>query len=202
MIIGSASACIATSMTFRKKPTLRSIQQNFLAFAPEGVEIPEFMKHRNGQKDGQKDTPNPNNTDNTNGYSLNKRPNRTDEKKFVVALLKEATKHVELWLRRNTNGTYRTLDGKAIVRVGLGTGVGDLVGYTVRTITPEMVGQHVAVYTEIEAKLTDGGRLSDEQIARQAVVQTAGGIAIVAWDQDGVDKVIEQLVPNTIPCLV
>ena len=48
------------------------------------------------------------------------------------------------------------------VRYGLCNGSSDLVGYTVTEITPEMVGQHVAVFTAIEVK-TLRGKASDLQ---------------------------------------
>lgn len=59
-------------------------------------------------------------------------------------------------------------------------GTADLIGWTSITITPEMVGARVAVYTAIETKRTTGGRTSDAQAGFIAQVLKAGGIAGVA----------------------
>ncbi|EHQ9605681.1 hypothetical protein KS527_004437, partial [Salmonella enterica] len=47
-------------------------------------------------------------------------------------------------------------------------------------ITPEMVGQKIAVYTSIETKRTKGGRTSSDQVDWIQKVTEAGGIAFVA----------------------
>ena len=60
-----------------------------------------------------------------------------------------------------------------------GKGAGDLLGWTTRTITADMVGQQVAVFTSIEVK-TLTGRLRPEQRQWLEVVAVAGGIAGVA----------------------
>lgn len=60
------------------------------------------------------------------------------------------------------------------------TGVSDLNGWTTIEITPEMVGQRVAVFTSIESKRTKGGRTSSDQEAWIQKVLEAGGIAFVA----------------------
>ena len=65
------------------------------------------------------------------------------------------------------------------VRYGLQPGSSDLIGWTIRTVTPEMVGQQVAVFTSIEVK-TPTGRLRPEQQQWLDAVQAAGGIAGVA----------------------
>lgn len=66
---------------------------------------------------------------------------------------------------------------------GLAKGSADLIGWTTRTITPEMVGTQVAVFTSIEVK-TPTGRLRPEQKQWLDVVQAAGGIAGVARSVD------------------
>jgi hypothetical protein len=54
-----------------------------------------------------------------------------------------------------------------------------LIGWRTITITPEMVGQQLAVFTSIEVK-TPTGRIRPEQQAWLDTVQTAGGIAGIA----------------------
>ena len=81
-------------------------------------------------------------------------------------------------LYRNNTGTLRDQHGRP-VSFGLCKGSADLIGWTTRTITPDMVGQQVAVFTSIEVK-TATGRLSPEQRQWLEAVQAAGGIAGVA----------------------
>jgi hypothetical protein len=81
-------------------------------------------------------------------------------------------------LFRNNTGTLKDQSGRP-VSFGLCKGSADLIGWTTRTITPEMVGQQVAVFTSIEVK-TATGRLRPEQQQWLDAVQAAGGIAGVA----------------------
>ena len=81
-------------------------------------------------------------------------------------------------LYRNNTGTLRDANGRP-VQFGLAVGSADLIGWTTRTITPDMVGQQVAVFTSIEAK-SASGRLRPEQQQWLDAVQAAGGIAGVA----------------------
>ena len=81
-------------------------------------------------------------------------------------------------LFRNNTGELRDQHGRP-VSFGLCKGSADLIGWTTRTITTDMVGQQVAVFTSIEVK-TAAGRLTPEQRQWLAAVETAGGIAGVA----------------------
>jgi hypothetical protein len=81
-------------------------------------------------------------------------------------------------LFRNNTGTLRDQHGRP-VSFGLCKGSADLIGYRSITITPEMVGQQVAVFASIEVK-TPTGRIRPDQRAWMETVQAAGGIAGVA----------------------
>ena len=81
-------------------------------------------------------------------------------------------------LFRNNTGVLRDANGRP-VQFGLCKGSADLIGWTTRTITANMVGQQVAVFTSIEVK-TPTGRLRPEQRQWLEVVAGAGGIAGVA----------------------
>jgi hypothetical protein len=87
-----------------------------------------------------------------------------------------STGDTRLW--RNNTGTLRDQHGRP-VSFGLCKGSADLIGYRSITITPEMVGQQVAVFASIEVK-TPTGRIRPEQRAWLETVQAAGGIAGVA----------------------
>lgn len=90
-------------------------------------------------------------------------------------------------------GCIRQDDGSVIVEaarpIALGfanpagepvNGTADLIGWTSIEITPEMVGQKVAVFTSVETKRSEGGRTSPEQMKWCDQVTRAGGIAFVA----------------------
>jgi len=81
-------------------------------------------------------------------------------------------------LFRNNTGTLRDQYGRP-VQFGLAKGSSDLIGWHAVTVTPDMVGQQVAVFLSIEVK-TATGRLSSEQQQWLDAVQAAGGIAGVA----------------------
>lgn len=85
-------------------------------------------------------------------------------------------------LFRNNTGTLKDQHGRP-VQFGLAKGSADLIGWTTRTITPEMVGQQVAVFTSIEVK-TPTGRVRPDQKQWLEAVQAAGGIAGVARSVD------------------
>ena len=84
----------------------------------------------------------------------------------------------DLRLFRNNTGTLKDQHGRP-VQFGLCKGSADLIGWRTVTITPDMVGQQVAVFTSIEVK-TPTGRISPEQHAWHAAVSSAGGIAGIA----------------------
>jgi hypothetical protein len=63
-------------------------------------------------------------------------------------------------LMRNNSGAFKDTEGR-FVRFGLGNvskvhsdriKSSDLIGFTVVTVTPEMVGQNLAVFTAVEVK--------------------------------------------------
>ena len=75
------------------------------------------------------------------------------------------------------------------MQFGLCKGSADLIGYRTITITPEMVGQQVAVFLSIEVK-TPTGRIRPEQQAWLETIQAAGGIAGVARSVDDALRIV------------
>ncbi len=73
-----------------------------------------------------------------------------------------------------------TLANARPVRYGLTPGSADLIGWQHITVTPEMVGRKLAVFTSIEVKAHATGRLTPEQDNWRRVVSSAGGAAGVA----------------------
>jgi hypothetical protein len=82
----------------------------------------------------------------------------------------------DLRLFRNQVGSLPDPRTGRLVTFGLARGSADLIGWRTVTVTPEMVGQRIAVFTSIEIK-TATGRLRPEQQAWLGVVRGAGGVA-------------------------
>lgn len=90
-------------------------------------------------------------------------------------------------LFRNNVGCYRI--GQRFIRYGLGgNGGSDLIGFTSVTITPQMVGQTVAIFTAVEVKA--GSRTTKEQCQFLQGVIKAGGIGLIARSIDDVEVAI------------
>ena len=85
----------------------------------------------------------------------------------------------DLRLFRNSVGSLPDPRTGRLVTFGLAKGSADLIGWRTVTVTPEMVGQRIAVFTSIEIKLPNG-RVRPEQHAWLGAVRGAGGIAGVA----------------------
>lgn len=75
------------------------------------------------------------------------------------------------------------------LQFGLHEGSGDLIGPTPVEITPDLVGQRVAVFTSIEAK-GPHGRVSPAQQAWMDFVRAIGGIAAVVRSSDELANVL------------
>lgn len=91
--------------------------------------------------------------------------------------------------KRISKRTITTLEpGDVIVRqarplhAGLTLGGSDLIGWTTKEVTPDMVGEKVALFTAIEVK-TNRGRATEAQLNFIAQVRKAGGIAGIARNE-------------------
>ena len=82
-------------------------------------------------------------------------------------------------LFRNNTGALTDIKGR-LVKFGLCKGSSDLIGFKTITITPDMVGQNVAVFSAIEVK--DKGKATDDQKKFINIIKKAGGLAGVARD--------------------
>lgn len=75
------------------------------------------------------------------------------------------------------------------VQFGLARGSADLIGWRTITITPDMVGSQLAVFTSIEVK-THTGRIRPEQHAWLGAVRGAGGIAGIARSVQDANEIL------------
>jgi hypothetical protein len=83
---------------------------------------------------------------------------------------------------RNQVGALKDHSGR-LVTFGLHPGSADLIGWKSITITPDMVGQRIAVFVSLECK-TETGKVKPEQINWLQQVSAAGGIAAVVRDPE------------------
>jgi hypothetical protein len=111
---------------------------------------------------------------------------RSDELAVQNAIrLEHGAGPARLW--RNNTGALKDATGR-LVRYGLCPGSSDLIGLRQVTITPDMVGQTLAVFTAIEVK--DQGRLTEQQRAFITMVQQAGGMAGVARSVEDARRIL------------
>lgn len=92
-------------------------------------------------------------------------------------------------LLRNNCGQSRTDDGR-VIRYGVGNpGGSDLIGIKTITVTPDMVGKRIGVFTAIEVK-TPTGKATEQQQRFLSMVGVMGGIAGVARSVDDARKLL------------
>ncbi len=97
------------------------------------------------------------------------------ESSIQAEILREHRKTQNIRLYRNNVGKYKTQNGNW-VDFGLKKGSSDLIGWIQVEITPEMIGQTVAVFASAEVK-TATGKPSKEQTNWINAVNKSGGIA-------------------------
>ena len=105
----------------------------------------------------------------------------------------------DLRLFRNQVGSLPDPRTGRLVTFGLAKGSADLIGWRTVTVTPEMVGQRIAVFTSLEIK-TATGRLSPAQTHWFHAVRSAGGIAgVVRSVPDALRIVTSPVQPSEPP---
>ena len=90
-------------------------------------------------------------------------------------------------LFRNNTGALLDMQGR-LVKFGLCKGSSDLIGFRSITITPDMVGQKIAVFSAIEVK--DKGKATVEQKNFINIINNAGGYAGVAKNVNDARKIL------------
>lgn len=94
-------------------------------------------------------------------------------------------------LFRNNCGALRDEHGQWIRYGVCNPGGSDLIGWQTVTITPEMVGQRVAVFVALECKSATG-RASEAQERFVAAVVDAGGIGAIVRSEGQARGVLER----------
>ena len=107
---------------------------------------------------------------------------------YVQNKIRLAVGHGKIRLFRNNTGALLDIKGR-LVKFGLCKGSSDLIGFKTITITPDMVGKEVAIFSAIEVK--DKGKATDEQKKFIDIILNAGGIAGVAKNVNEAKKILE-----------
>lgn len=68
-------------------------------------------------------------------------------------------------------------------------GGSDLIGYKIVTVTPDMVGNKIAIFTAIEAKVFKGKR-GEDQKRFISMINNDGGIACFAESNEDAKKLL------------
>ena len=100
----------------------------------------------------------------------------------IMRLIQVAVSKLGARVFRNQVGTYQLKDGRWLSS-GLVRGASDLIGWTSRIVTQDMVSKKVAIFTAIEIK-TKKGKTAQEQDAFIDAVKQAGGYAFVARTEE------------------
>lgn len=100
--------------------------------------------------------------------------------KIMLAMSK---KGFMVW--RNNVGVFKTIDGRT-VNIGV-KGSADLMAVKPTVITPDMVGQTLAVFVAVEVK-TATGRQSEPQKKWQAAVEKLGVEYILARSEQDIEQ--------------
>ena len=106
---------------------------------------------------------------------------------YVQNKIRLAVGSGDVRLFRNNTGALLDMQGR-LVKFGLCKGSSDLIGFRSITITPDMVGQKIAVFSAIEVK--DKGKATVEQKNFINIINKAGGYAGVAKNVNDAKKIL------------
>lgn len=111
----------------------------------------------------------------------------TVQKQIMLAVSEQGCR-----IFRNNCGAYKTEDGR-FVRYGVASpGGSDLIGWTSITITKEMIGTKVAIFTAIEVKSARGRASADQKHFINTVLDAGGISGIARSPQDAIDLLPKQ----------
>ena len=106
---------------------------------------------------------------------------------YVQNKIRLAVASGDVRLFRNNTGALLDMQGR-LVKFGLCKGSSDLIGFRSITITPDMVGQKIAVFSAIEVK--DKGKATVDQKNFINIINNAGGYAGVAKNVNDAKKIL------------
>ena len=106
---------------------------------------------------------------------------------YVQNKIRLAVGSGDVRLFRNNTGALLDMQGR-LVKFGLCKGSSDLIGFRSITITPDMVGQKIAVFSAIEVK--DKGKATVDQRNFINIINNAGGYAGGAKNVNDAKKIL------------
>ena len=106
---------------------------------------------------------------------------------YVQNKIRLAVGSGDVRLFRNNTGALLDMQGR-LIKFGLCKGSSDLIGFRSITITPDMVGQKIAVFSAIEVK--DKGKATVDQRNFINIINNAGGYAGVAKNVNDAKKIL------------
>lgn len=113
------------------------------------------------------------------------------EKPIQSEIFKSIGGRPDVRVFRNNVGMARHTGTGQIVKYGVcNPGGADLIGWTIKRITRDMVGKAIAIFTAIECK-RPGKKPSDAQDNFLNQVKGAGGISGVARSEADANKIID-----------
>ena len=110
----------------------------------------------------------------------------------VLKLLQDAATLMGVTLLRNNVGALQDRYGRWVTYGVGGIGWPDTIGYQTVTVTPEMVGQRIAIFVGVEAKRESGGVVSERQARVLERLRQAGARAGVARSVDDLQGILKR----------
>lgn len=92
---------------------------------------------------------------------------------------------------REKGETFLVLKDPRPLKTGLCLGSSDLIGFTTVTISPEMIGRKIAIFTALEVK-TKTGRATKEQRDFVNLINTFGGLAGIPRNEQDAVGIVQQ----------
>lgn len=113
------------------------------------------------------------------------------ETKIQNACLLETGRHPDILAWRQQSGTFRSMDGGRVVKVG-DPGMADLGMIVPMLITADMVGKVVGVAVQPEIKTRTGYQANDQH-TWQAATARAGGVYKLLRSRDDMARLIDDV---------
>ena len=107
----------------------------------------------------------------------------------ILKKLRDAAPYFHARLFRNNVGAANFDERR--VFYGLGKGASDLIGWKEIIVSPELLGEKLAVFAAVEVK-TKTCRATPAQKSFLALVEKAGGIAKIFKENDDIEKFFKQ----------